>query len=109
MLRGLLQDGAVLALVLDLLGQAGHGGLAICSQGDLSKAATVDEARSELRGEGRSLLGGQAHRCDCACVLVDNYERGGELLVRVGDARVGLDEAIVGEEHMLVKRCDRIG
>ena len=39
----------------------------------------------------------------------DYYERGGELLVRVGDARVGLDEAIVGEEHMLVEWCYRIG
>ena len=81
-LRGLLQDGAVLAPVLDLFGQAGQGWLAIRPQGDLGRATTVDEARDELRGEGRSLHRWQIHRCGCSCVLFDDYERGGELLVR---------------------------
>ena len=59
MLRSLLQDGAVLALVLDRFGQAGHGCLAVGPQGDLGQAARVDEDRDELRGEGVASLEGK--------------------------------------------------
>ncbi len=51
-LRCLLQDGPVLASVLDLVGQAAYGGFAIRS---LGQAAAVDAARNELRGEWRCL------------------------------------------------------
>ena len=104
MLRGPLQDGAVPALVPDLVGQAGHDWLAIGSQGDLGQAAAVDGVRDELRGEGRGLRIRQTHRGNCAWVLVDNYELGGELL-----ARVGLDKAIVREEQVMVQRHCGIG
>ncbi len=66
------------------------------------KLATNSVAEGSLPLMANSLL--RLHPCP--------YQRpqgAGELLLGIGNACVGLDEAIVGEEHVLVERCSCIG